>query len=63
MASLYKETNWPSKLEAVKYDFIQKLVDRGFSFKDKISKLQFDRHLGSAIYNQDCERGERNTNN
>lgn len=50
MASLYKETNWPSKLEAVKYDFIQKLVDRGFSFKDKISKLQFDRHLGSAIY-------------
>ncbi len=40
MAYLYKEPNWSSKFEAVKYDFIQKLVDCHVSFKNTISELK-----------------------
>lgn len=40
MASLYKEPNWSSNLEAVKDDFVQRLLQPDVSFKKKLLTLE-----------------------
>ncbi len=64
--------NWSSKLEAVKYDFIQKLVDRHVSFKNNISELtKYYREkdnfsltdIWAALFITKIVRGERSTTN
>lgn len=40
MASLYKEPDWSSNLEAVKDDFVQRLLQPDVSFKKKLLTLK-----------------------
>ncbi|XP_048058392.1 cytosolic phospholipase A2 gamma-like isoform X4 [Megalobrama amblycephala] len=40
MASIYKEPNWSSNLEAVKDDFVQRLLQPDISFKKKLVTLK-----------------------